>query len=161
MAQPTSLDLLFREFIEEDINHHQPLVWAAQGAGVANAEGIKKRSEILDWKAMESLLKVLAYSSESEDPWVLLGLPQGMGPLPTVEMIDQRANTAALISTIAEGPGWAQEEKDTALEWRRGSRGRAVSALRTSRGSCARDASASRRLPSPGGRSQAPTSSPS
>lgn len=118
MATPATLDVLFRDLIEDDINRHQPLVWAAQSGGVTNPEGIKKRSEILDWAAMESLLKMLAYSPGTDDPWTLLGLPQGMGPLPSVEMIDQRSNTGVLIASIADGPGWSQDETNKATDWR-------------------------------------------
>eukprot|EP00972_Heterocapsa_arctica_P075487 11133852-Heterocapsa_arctica.AAC.1 len=84
MATPATLDVLFRDLFEDDINRHQPLVWASQSGEVA---------EILDLAAMESLLKMLACSPGTDDPWTLLGLPQGRGPLPSVEMIDQRSNT--------------------------------------------------------------------
>ena len=106
--QPLPQDLL-NELLEQEILRHFEIVRAAQAT--AQGQQLSAASTLATFDELLAVLRGLAYDPTSSDCWQILGLSPLEGPEPTIGMLEARARTARLLSSAAEGPRWAQGDK--------------------------------------------------
>ena len=95
-ATPHDPQLLYAEFIEDEIERSGELISAARTDGRTTT--IPTWEELIttpDTTALRSLLSALAFTTDnSHDPWTILGLSRLEGPKPTIKMLQSRRDVA-------------------------------------------------------------------
>ena len=66
------------------------------------------------WEDVQSMLQLLIYRVDADDPWTRLGLLAWEGPAPTITDIDRRWQRARTLLAITRLPGWSEEAVEAA-----------------------------------------------
>ena len=112
--QVAEREAIFREMLEEEILRNFEMIQASnEGTGAV----VSSFTELKNWAALETTLKILAFTTSEEDPRAFLGIPTSEGPAPSIEAIDQRANMATLLATGASTTAWSEEDTQNAAAW--------------------------------------------
>ena len=99
------LDNIYAEMLEHFVLQH--FIATAAASLVARATPSCATHQLLtDWLPLEATLRALGFAVEAASPWARMGLSKEDGPAPSTHLIEQRADFARLILTVADSQGW-------------------------------------------------------